>query len=256
MSVSTIVAVVAVALAGLLAVVDRYCPYVAYRDPKERRVLSPVIRDAAGWENEGLLLPHEPLRRDFAALRRANELIESGRATPQQRQAFLKWYRTRFAPQLRLHAAAEDAFFFKFFHEKAAEAGVPVVHDRDLAADHARLHYAVEAPVPDEDVIAGLSELTNLFDAHFDEEERLFRPLFATAFNESSWKQSVSDSHRAYTLFEVSIVLPHIAHYMSEWAAPGRQAAFDQSLPFPIRQLLHRVWLPAYYEDYIDKCPV
>eukprot|EP01064_Diplonema_japonicum_P005337 TRINITY_DN1359_c0_g1_i3.p1 TRINITY_DN1359_c0_g1~~TRINITY_DN1359_c0_g1_i3.p1 ORF type:complete len:249 (+),score=50.15 TRINITY_DN1359_c0_g1_i3:75-821(+) len=234
-------------IVGLTAVaVDYAYPYVPYRVPREKKRYSKVITEVEGWENEGYLIPHEPIRRDMAVLDRVNKLWEDGTLDDEKKEVFLKWFEV-FGTQVSLHAKSEDVFFFSFFESKGAVLGT-------LSNDHEKLEELLA--MRGDAVLDNLSELTSLLVSHFDEEERAFRPLFGTAITHSEWKVAVSESHKAYTMDQKTLVLPHIMHSIAAWSSPVRQEEMDLQFPWFLRHFLHRFWLPTYYSQHMDPIAV
>eukprot|EP01060_Flectonema_neradi_P033388 TRINITY_DN559_c1_g1_i1.p1 TRINITY_DN559_c1_g1~~TRINITY_DN559_c1_g1_i1.p1 ORF type:complete len:263 (+),score=27.08 TRINITY_DN559_c1_g1_i1:64-852(+) len=232
------------------AMFDYLYPYTVFREV-DHKLRSQVITSSEGWENEGYLIPHEPIRRDIELLREFDSLLTSvdRSPSPSTKQKLVSWY-LLFSEQLGLHAKSEDDYFFRFFDSKRET----VESERNLIEDHHQIEKFL-AMDPEELFFTNegnLKRLTDLLQVHFDEEEKRYRPMFGVQFTEDEWKAAVKDSHSAYTLQQTTRVLPHIMHALGGWASPERRDAFDAKLPWFIRQLLHRFWLPSYYEHYID----
>eukprot|EP00755_Sulcionema_specki_P017203 Sspe_Gene.63867::Locus_37068_Transcript_1_2_Confidence_0.667_Length_1062::g.63867::m.63867 len=238
----------AVVVVGVAVSIPVFFPSVPFRDVK-RLHHSTVIRSGSGWKNEGYLIPHEPLRDDFAII----ESAASRELTPQQQEAFARWFTSCFAPQLTAHASSEDSYFFRFFDAVEKEGGVDRAPLRNLIEDHHEIDRVLNASLTSGRPPADLLGFVRMLRAHFDEEERRYRPLFdLPALEKDKWMAAVKESHRAFTLSQTGIVLPHILHAMGRWADAGRREAMVQAMPFPLREALHRVWLPQYYRDHVD----
>ena len=233
----------------LAAVVDYLFPYTLFRNV-EHKLRSKIITSTEGWENEGYLIPHEPIRRDIELLMEFDNLLSKSnrKVSNSLNQQLVSWF-SLFSEQLGLHAKSEDDYFFKFFNSKRES----IAEERNLIDDHHQIEVLLSMDAEELLFSDGkLYELTNLLQIHFDEEETRFRPMFGTSFTEDEWKAAVKESHSAYTLQQTTRVLPHIMHSLGSWASPERRDAFDSKLPWFIRQLLHRLWLPSYYVNYID----
>jgi len=236
-------------------------------------ITSTVFKDRSGglseWYEVGLLVIHEPTRRDLANMVR---LTQPSIFQPVQRwkvENFFKWYNEFFFPAIHHHHDIEEKIFIPFIAKKAA---IPA----KIAADHKQLLIlldsirnhrnaflaAFQAPADAQaaqlrsagDKLHGLCrELELLMLPHLEEEERIIPPIFHAHFTEEDDNRLVQTILKSLDYNTRKLMFPWILETLPKWATPEYVQKFRAAVPGPVRWLNDKFWTADYNTNIKEK---
>lgn len=216
---------------------------------RPHRVTSRVIPNPKDWADEGLLIPHECVRR---MLETAEKMVDSptweqnaGKKGDWQMEKFHQWYAEDFYPFIHHHHRVEEDIYFPWVASKAGPAPETITNDH-------------EALFRDMDAIKELRELRALRSAvhqlvfdmneHLDAEERWLPEVLRTYFTQEEEAEIVATKIMPSVGLDVHAKINPLAiDAMIEWKGlQGTRAFWYKALPFPIRILHNWFWYPAH----------
>jgi len=224
---------------------------------KGNEVTSSVIRTVDGFYDEGLLIPHEVIRRYMIDAEAFLPCIKGGQDW--KVCIFYKWYKEIFHFYVHHHHDAEEKIYFPWMNTKAK---IP----ESTAAEHKELfewldkiadtEAEVKAQVAAADggtEVAAVQELSKkwvqmksmMFD-HLSSEETFTPGILKEHFTQAQEAAVVQKIMKQLGIKGARIMVPPIVEAMKKWSGEEGAAAFVGALPPPLRFFLKMFWMPAF----------
>eukprot|EP00294_Goniomonas_avonlea_P004044 CAMPEP_0114540786 /NCGR_PEP_ID=MMETSP0114-20121206/959_1 /TAXON_ID=31324 /ORGANISM="Goniomonas sp, Strain m" /LENGTH=268 /DNA_ID=CAMNT_0001724983 /DNA_START=25 /DNA_END=831 /DNA_ORIENTATION=+ len=225
--------------------------------PTSRVYPSPVGK----WNEEGFMIPHEPIRLDMLHMQRLVSQQQSrylGADNEWRVVLFFKWYNTYFYPMIHHHHDTEEKIYFPWV---ATKAQLP----QKLTMDHKGLMDLLDAIKAMEGTILStpaasraqvIAELGQKIDTlnssmgdHLAEEERVIAPLLLQHFTPEEEAPIIQEVLKDLGVSGNALMLPWIEDAMYRWAGEEYTANFMSKIPKPITVMNDLTWREAHFKN-------
>lgn len=219
---------------------------------------SMVLKRPQGWEEEGILFPHEGIRFLMEELCEAVRVMDPEPSWKWDNLA--TWYQDYFYDVVHHHHDTEEQLYFPWLQER-------VTIPPKITADHPELMRALDELR--DMIMAGakastgergecLAQLRNRTRAlaedmgqHLAEEEEIIPGLIRDGgFTHEEEKLVVGKIIQSLGLDGNKKSLPLMVHALTRWAGEEKAEAFVANLPLPIRFLYRQLWWPDFVQRH------
>jgi len=233
-----------------------------------QKVTSRILPNGAtSWADIGILIPHEPIRRDLLRMQSVTDAKVFRPVTATKVKQFFTWYEEHFYYVVHHHHDIEEKIYFPWMKTKAK---LPPEFDDDHKAllammdDIRNMHGKfTEELKRGEGAADALNALTDkLHEAvcalvqymlkHLDLEENIIPKALVEHFSQAEEKAVIQRILRANGFKGNAMLLPWILDAMQYWATPEQLTQFRNGIPFPIRLLNKWSWAGKFKRRSTD----
>jgi len=218
------------------------------------------------WCDVGLLIPHEALRREMAAMvdsvsalkKDYDDSVDDWRIL-----YFAEWYVDIFSEVVHSHHENEETIYFPWIQTKAS------MPEKKMAKDHGELIEMINniKAVCDSIItkegkgcsneIEKLQQQAPIFEKHMlehlKEEEEMVPPLLRENFTQEEEDKCLQKILKREGLSGLRNFVPPVHFAMQQWAKPEFVEEFLASMPGPIRSLVEGYYIPDYKTSICPK---
>ncbi|CAE8625078.1 unnamed protein product [Polarella glacialis] len=233
---------------------------IASRPRAQGETTSRVLPRPIGWQEEGILLPHEGIRFMMGELSEAVRVMDAKAAWKWENLA--TWYQDYFYDVVHHHHEGEEQIYFPWLQTRGT---IPA----KIAADHPELMRAMDElrdmlatgalkPAGERaELLAKVRERVAAFvedmHQHLAEEEELIPKLLREGgFTHEEEGAIVEQIMASLSLDTLKKTLPVVLHGFKLWAGEERAEAFvAELLPLPIRLLYQNFWSVDFQQRHL-----
>lgn len=238
------------------------------------RVTSPVIsvkHPPKDWADVVMLVPHEAVRRECAAMAKSTDKLAANVAADEyqdwQGVLLAEWFVNHFYPVIHGHHDNEELIYFPWIMSKCTPE--EAASNERMSKSHEEMMELMDdmkaqcQSITDKkglDVKAEVAALNDLghklhefMKEHMGEEEEVYPPIVRKYFTPEEEQVVIGQIIQREGLIGLRNFFPAIAQAMKEWASPAFNKEFWDGVPPPVREQLEAVFVPDYHSFIVKK---
>ena len=204
-------------------------------------ITSTVITEPKDWADEGILIPHELIRRGL------NTLVELLQLDYPNVYLILKWYNNFLYEFIYHHHCIEETIYFPYINKRAT---LP----EKLSKDHKELTELLNSIGTTIDINLLRERVnklkTDMFE-HLAEEERCIPTALRNNFTKEEDDVVIGETMKSLGMKDLRLLLPWVIDVMNDWMGKEKTRKFYKSLPLIIRIFYRINWKKHYYKHNI-----
>jgi len=224
--------------------------------PAKRGPTSQVIKQVEGWQDEGILIPHEPLRWYHEQIKLILPKLEIGEDW--RIRLFAKWFKDVYVFYVHHHHDAEEKIYNPGLAAHGAKIPPNIVTDHKSLIDGLnKIEEYLRQMLTDKNVIPAFTEFILKFfvemEGHLaDEEVNYPKQVRECGMTYEQELKIVGKIQRSGGLGMGKMMLPIILYNMCLWKGVDGMQEFTKHIPPPIRFLLKNRWLSHFYHNNLN----
>lgn len=224
-----------------------------FKWPEKKGTSSTVILEPKDWQDEGILVPHEPFRWYHQNILEIVKSMQIGQGW--KIKLFKTWFSKYYMEAIHHHHEAEEEIYNPGITAKGGVLPPSITTDhKTIMADIATIQSYLVKLESNEQLIPEFVSFMEKFiiniEAHFaDEENKYPEVLRACGMTQAEEKKIVDTILQGLGLEGNKVFLPPVLYVMCIWKGEAGMQEFAKAVPPPIQMLCQNCWLPDFYHQ-------